>query len=73
MADKKSQDAYYQLTMMKIGEEIWLETIMADTSLIVRRVPNGWLYTIIRSDYDLDDGHAIRRSMTTTFVPRQIG
>jgi hypothetical protein len=72
MADKKRQNAYYQLTMMKIGEEIQLETILADTSVIVRRVPNGWLYTIIRAD-NPNYGDAVRRTMTTTFVPSQIG
>jgi len=65
---KEKIPPYTQLANMKLHEEITLETSLVDTLLVVRAVPNGWLYIYIRTDYD--HGKFLQRTITSTFVPR---
>jgi len=41
------------------------EVAEVDSDTEVQRVPGGWLYTILRRDWNHDD----KMVMTTTFVP----
>ena len=63
-------NSYEKLINMKLNDEIELDTVLKDTGLVVRRVPFGWLYIFIKTDYD--HGTFLQRTMTTTFVPRSI-
>lgn len=55
-----------QLTVMNVGEEIELTTVLKDIIILVRKVPNGWIYNYIKTDYD--HGNFLQRTMTSTFV-----
>lgn len=54
---------------MKMGQEVKLDTNLNDTTLIVRKVYHGWLYTYIRREWL--DGQTLHTDMTTTFVPHK--
>lgn len=64
------ENAYSKLANMQINDEIELDTILKDTGLVVRRVPFGWLYIFIKTDYD--HGNFLQRTMTTTLVSKPI-
>ena len=61
----------YRLNKMCIGDVIQLESGIASSNLVVRRVPTGWLYTYIRAVIARGDFQT--EIMTTTFVPASLG
>jgi len=69
MADESNEVDEYRLNKMLVGDETQLKCVAAYTSLLVRRVPTGWLYTYVRAV--VAGGDLKNEVMTTTFVPEQ--
>ena len=69
MSNESSEVEEYRLNKMCVGDVIQLESRMAYTSVAVRRVPTGWLYTYIRAVVAAGDFK--NEVMTTTFVPER--
>jgi hypothetical protein len=69
VANKSNEVEEHLLNKMCVGDVIQLESKMACTSLAVKRVPTGWLYTYIRAVIARGDFQT--EVMTTTFVPER--